>query len=344
MSIAGWLHGLGAALLATTGAQALATLAVYVLPVLAPVAAPDLGVAPRLIGMQVALVYGMAAMTSLFAGALLARLGPAGATQLALGLGGVGAGMIALGGLSGVAAGSMLLGIGYGLTTPAATQVLTRLVTPARRNLVFSVKQMGVPLGGALAGLLLPSLAMLAGWRGAALGVAIALLLAAAILSPLRRSWDVERGSGRGPSARLGTWQALRAGRGLFALATMGALFSATQLSLSAFAVTMLVGEFGWGPVEAGAAAAAIQVSSAGSRLAWAMLADRLHAGLPVLMAVGLGTAAAALATPFALHWPPFAVLGLLCGFGACAAGWTGIAMAEVARLAPPGAAGAATG
>jgi len=36
MSRAGALHGLAAALIATTGAQALATLAVYVLPVLAP--------------------------------------------------------------------------------------------------------------------------------------------------------------------------------------------------------------------------------------------------------------------------------------------------------------------
>jgi hypothetical protein len=63
-----------------------------------------------------------------------------------------------------------------------------------------------------------------------------------------------------------------------------------------------------------------------------------------MLAAIGFATGAAALAMPAALGWPPAAVLLLLCLFGACAAGWTGIAMAEVARLAPPGAAGAAAG
>ena len=63
-----------------------------------------------------------------------------------------------------------------------------------------------------------------------------------------------------------------------------------------------------------------------------------------MLAVIGLGTAACAATMPFALHWPVPAVLLLLCLFGGCSAGWTGIAMAEVARLAPPGAAGAAAG
>ena len=342
MSRAGALHGLAAALIATTGAQALATLAVYVLPVLAPAAARDLGVGPELVGTQVAIIYGAAAVTSIFSAGLLGRLGAAGCTQLALGLGAVGTAALGLGGLAGAAAGSVMLGIGYGLTTPAATQVLTRLAPPARRNLVFSVKQMGVPIGGALAGLLLPSLALRVGWRGAALAVAVSLVLAAVTLVPFRRSWDAGRGATASVQTRLGTLEVLRAGRGLVALAATGALFSAVQLSLGAFAVTMLVDEFGWSAIAAGAVAAAVQASGAGARLAWAVLADRVRAGFAMLAAIGVGTAAAALAMPVAPHWPEEAVLLLFCLFGACSAGWTGIAMAEVARLAPPGAAGAA--
>ena len=343
MSGTGRLDGLAAALVATTGAQALSTLAVYVLPILAPAAARDLGVAPGLIGMQVALVYGTAALVSVASGRALVRLGPARCTQLALAAGAAGAAALAFGGLLGVAIGSVMLGIGYGLTTPAATQVLARLTPATRRNLVFSVKQMGVPIGGALAGLLLPTLALVAGWRGAALCVATTLLLAAAALLPFCRSWDAARGAADG-QPRLGTIQALRAGRGLPAIAVMGASFSAVQLSLGAFAVTTLVGEFGWSVVAAGAAAAAVQASGAVARVVLAMLADHIRAGLPMLAAIGFGTAAAALAMPFALHWPDAMVLLLLCVFGTCSAGWTGIAMAEVARLAPPGAAGAAAG
>jgi MFS family permease len=138
--------------------------------------------------------------------------------------------------------------------------------------------------------------------------------------------------------------QALRAGRGLIALAAIGASFSAIQLSLGAFAVTTLMSEFGWGGVAAGAAAAAIQTSGAVARLVLAALADSIGAPLPMLAAIGVATAVAALAMPFAVEWPSAVVLLLLCLFGACSAGWTGIAVAEVARLAPPGAAGAATG
>ncbi len=330
------------ALVATTAAQVLATLAVYVLPVLAPVAAPDLGVGPQLVGMQVAIIYGAASAASMGSGALLARVGPARSTQVALGLGALGLLAIVLGGLPGAALGSVFIGIGYGFTSPAATLVLSRITPPARRNLVFSIKQMGVPIGGALAGLLLPSLALLAGWHGATLAVAAALLAVMAVLQPLHATWDVRRGAAT--LAAPGALSVLRQAPGLLALAVMGASFSAVQLSLGAYAVTMLVGEFGWSPVAAGAAAAALQVSGAAARLVWAVLADWSRAGLLVLAGVGLATAGASLAMPAALHWPPLAVLVLLSLFGACTAGWTGVAMAEVARLAPPGLAGAATG
>jgi MFS family permease len=144
--------GLAAALAATTGAQALATLAVFVLPVLAPAAAPDLGVPARWIGYQVAAVYLPAALVSALAGGALRRFGPARTTQAALAAAAAGCLALALGGLPGAAVGSALVGLGYGLTNPAASQVLGRLAPPARRNLVFSVKQSGVPLGAALAG------------------------------------------------------------------------------------------------------------------------------------------------------------------------------------------------
>lgn len=344
MSSARGLDGLAAALVATTLAQALATMAVYVLPVMAPTAAHDLGVGAELVGMQVAMIYAAAALSSALLGRLSARIGPARCTQLALGLSGAGVAILALGGLVGAALGAVLVGTAYGLVSPPATQVLSRLATAARRNTVFSIKQMGVPIGGALAGVMLPSLALLLGWRGAALAVAVALALAVLALAPFRRAWDATRAEAAEPGARLAPWAAMRAGRGLVALAVTGATFSAIQLSLGAFAVTMLVQEFGWGLVAAGAAAAAVQASGAGSRLGWAVLADRLGSGPMVLAMVGLGTTLSAAAMPLALYWPDAAVLLLLCLFGACAAGWTGVAMAEVARRAPPGASGAATG
>jgi MFS family permease len=344
----GWA-GLGAALAATTLCQGLATLAVFVLPVLAPAATRDLGVAPHLIGWQVAVVYVFASLGSGLSVGLLARWGPARTTQAAMLLVALGCALIAEAGLPGVLAGSALIGAAYGQTNPAAAQVLSRLASPARRNMVFAIKQTGVPIGAALSGLVLPSLALLLGWRGAALAVGAAVLLAGAALTGFRRHWDAERD----PTAPLrggrggGAFAELRARPGLVSLALVGALYAAIQLALGAYAVTMLVEEFGWGAVGAGAAAALVQAAGAVARLAWAALADRWRGaggGLAVLALIGLGSAAGAVLVPWATGWPVPAVLVLVAVLGFCAAGWNGVLIAEAARIAGPGRAGAATG
>lgn len=339
------MAGLPAALAATTICQALATLAVFVLPVLAPAATRDLGVAPHWIGWQVALVYVFASAGAGLSGGLLARWGPARTTQAALAAVAAGCALAALAGLPGVVLGSALIGAGYGQTNPAAAQLLSRLATPARRNMVFAVKQTGVPLGAAAAGLLLPSLALAVGWRAAALAVCAVLATAVLALQAFRRDWDAERDpaaplrSGSGSALRM-----LRRSPGLLALAATGALYAAIQLALGAYAVTMLVEEFGWGAVAAGAAASLVQGMGAVARLAWAWLADRWRAGLPVLAVIGLGSAASAVLLPPAVSWPVPAVLALIGVLGFCAAGWNGALIAEAARIAPPGQAGAATG
>ncbi|MBW8270036.1 MFS transporter [Caldovatus aquaticus] len=338
--------GLAAALAATTAAQGLATLAVFVLPVLAPAATRELRIAPHWIGYQVALVYGAAAIGSVLSVGALRRFGPARCTQIALGAAAFACLAMALGGVAGVLFGSLLVGGGYGLTNPAASQVLARLAPPARRNMVFAVKQMGVPIGAALAGLLLPGASLALGWRGTALAVAAALLAAALALGAFRPHWDAERDP-RGRLLRGGAGSGLAALRerpGLAALAAVGGLYSALQLAFGAYAVTMLVEEFGWGPVAAGAAAATAQVLGALARLAWGMAADLWRSGLGVLAAIGLASAAGVLALPFAVRWPETAVLAVFCALGASVAGWNGVLMAEAARLAAPGRAGEAAG
>jgi MFS family permease len=339
------LGGLGAALAATTAAQALATLTVFLLPVLAPIAARDLGAAPHWIGWQVACVYLAASATSMLSAGALRRFGSARCTQLALAAAGTACLAVLAAGLVGAALGSFLIGFGYGLTNPAATEVLARLAPAKRRNMVFAVKQTGVPIGGALAGLLLPSLATGLGWRGAVLAVAVALLLAALAFGIFHRPWAAERD----PRAGLGTgtgggWRALRDRPGMAGLAAISALYSGFQLALGAYTVTMLVEEFGWTPVAAGAVAAVTQAVGAAARLFWGLVADAWGDGMRTLAAIGGITVAGGLLLPLAMAWPSAVVIGLFGLLGGSAAGWNGVLMAEAARLAAPGRAGEAAG
>src|SRR3954471_15543409 len=106
--LSGAAGGLAAALAATTGAQALATLTVFVLPVLAPLAARDLGAAPHWVGWQVACIYLAASATSFLSAGALRRFGSARCTQVALAAAGIACILVLAAGLAGAVLGSGL--------------------------------------------------------------------------------------------------------------------------------------------------------------------------------------------------------------------------------------------
>nr|WP_280860263.1 MFS transporter [Pararhodobacter sp. SW119] len=77
--------------------------------------------------------------------------------------------------------GALLIGVGYGPSAPAGSDLLMRIVPARRRGLAFSIKQAGVPVGGLAAGLILPVVAMSFG-LSAALWLAAAIALSASML------------------------------------------------------------------------------------------------------------------------------------------------------------------
>ena len=64
--------------------QAMASMALLTLPVMAPVAAKDLAVSPALVGLYIAISYGGALMSTLLAGAVVARWGAIRVSQISL--------------------------------------------------------------------------------------------------------------------------------------------------------------------------------------------------------------------------------------------------------------------
>ena len=88
--------GLILALFLLAGAQTLATMAVYTLPVLIAYAAPDYGMPRASIGYQVGLVYFCAVFASAYGPRWLALWGPARTTQIALASAGVGLVLLSL--------------------------------------------------------------------------------------------------------------------------------------------------------------------------------------------------------------------------------------------------------
>ncbi|HYD57533.1 MAG TPA: MFS transporter [Burkholderiales bacterium] len=332
-------------LVATTATQSLTTLGALALAAVAPRAANDLGVSAALIGYQVGAVYLGAMISALFGGGLVRRLGPTRTSQLALWLVAGGCVLSASGTVGTLAAGAIVMGWGYGITNPAASHLLARLPTAGSMNLIFSIKQCGVPIGAVIAGLVMPPLTVASGWRSALLACAVAIAAFSVYLQRHRRSWDEDRDASTPLLANpLGSLALMWNNRVLRWLALSSFLYSAVQLSLSGFLVTFLVADIGVDLVHAGTVLAAAHTAGAAGRLAWGWLADRLRSGTITLIANGcLGIVGALATAAIAPDWPIAGIVAVAAIFGFSAIGWNGVFMAVIARQAPRDI-GAATG
>jgi MFS family permease len=334
-------------LVITLAIQAMVSMALLTLPVMAPVVAAALGVSPTLTGVYVALAYLGAILASVASGAAVARFGAIRVSQTGLVICATGLALCAVPWLPSVAIGAFLIGIGYGPITPASSHLLA-VTTPAHRmSIVFSIKQTGVPLGGVLAGAIVPPLLIVAGWQGALLASALANLLCAAIAQPLRAALDADRNPGR-PLALNNLAQPIRlvlSHPALKMLAACSFLFSTAQLSLTAYAVTYLNESLAYSLVAAGLALSLSQLGGVVGRVVWGWVSDQglgarrtlgLLAGLMALSSLSMALLQAGM--------PGLLVSAVLVVFGASAVGWNGVYLAEVARQAPPGQASTATG
>jgi MFS family permease len=342
------------ALVATTAIQAVAACAALAVPAISPVIAAQLDVPASTVGTYLSLLYAGASTAALAGGGVVLRYGAIRLSQACLVLcaGGL---LLTLAlavewrwvGLMVAALSALLIGVGYGPITPASSHVLARTTKRDRMALVFSIKQTGVPAGTALAGLIVPPLTVAFGWQTALFAVALACIAVAWLAQPLRAPLDADRDrSARLSAAGLASGLALvlRA-PALRTMALVSFVYAGMQMSVSGFIVAYLHAEIGLGLVAAGTALTAANVAGVVARIAWGGVSDRSGRPRATLALIGVLMAAASLlAAGFTAQWPMAAILAASAALGATAIGWNGVYLSEVARLAPPGEAGRATG
>ncbi|HXF67172.1 MAG TPA: MFS transporter [Burkholderiales bacterium] len=330
----------------STAAQVASVTASSVFPVIAPELASHLGVEPSFVGYQVSLIYGTAMLASPFMGALVPRVGAARATQI-----GLAAGMAAMllamsSGLFAFAAASVLVGLGLSVMPAASSHLLFRFTAPESRNLIFSLKQTGIPLGWMLMAAVAPAIALGAGWRWALAAVLALLLVTAAVMQPWRARWDDDRGTqAAGRQSVLEGLRLVWRYPALRRLSVMSACYTFVQLCVVSFAVTMLVTEAGYSLVAAGFLLSLTHVMGVAGRVLWGWVADATRDGPRVLAALGLAMSACCLAMAFvSAAWPAWALVALFAAFGLTGVAWNGIFLAEAARSAPRGQVSGAVG
>ncbi|APX92609.1 hypothetical protein BWR19_06455 [Halomonas sp. 1513] len=319
-------------LLATTWVQTLCSAAMLLVPTLAPQIAAAFGLPTGLVGLQVSLLYGVAMLVSLQAGAVASRLGACRASQVAMLVVAAGCAVALWQTPLSLLVTTLLLGVAYGMTNPAASKLLTRFTPAQHRNMVYSIKQTGVPLGGILAGIAAPPLAQVWSWHVTFLLLGAMSLLTACWLQTRQPNWDRD-GDAVAPGKGIGSLALLCRRRSLRWMGLAGFCLAAAQLSLLSFAVAFMVEELTITLVMAGIVVSVMHAAGVAGRLGWGFLADRLGRSLPVLTGLAIGIAVLfALLALTGTHLPQWLVVVLLVLAGATAIGWNGVYLAEVAR------------
>jgi MFS family permease len=297
------------------------SMAVTVVAVLAPEAAPEIGVDATRIGVYTAIVYVFATLSGAITGPMVDRFGAIRVCQATMGLAALAMLSLSQGTLFWAGVSAVVLGCAYGPFNPASAHVLWRLSTPRWRPLVFSIKQTGVPLGGALTGALIPAIVLWSDWKTAILVVGGVALVMMVLLQRLRRGMDADAS---GP---------LRLNSGRLIAPDAGC-----QLSVMSFMVVFLTRTVDMSLVLAGTVFACLQAGGFAGRLIWGGIASRSGAPRAVLVTIGLITAACLAITPFMNDgWPLIAVIALAALLGATSLGWNGVLLSEVATHAPEG-------
>lgn len=331
----------------TTIVQALASMTVFTPAVLAPVAQDEIGVTASAIGVFTALIYIAATLSAPLGGALVARHGPVRVSQHSLLWSGAGLALFASAVPVVIAAGALLIGVGYGPVTPASSTILVKRAPDRLRNLIMSIRQTGVPLGGAFAGALVPVLIVACGWRAAALVIAVSCALLAITLQPLREQYDGERVSTRRPAhgSHLASLRMVFGHDKLRQTTLASFTYSGIQMCLGSYLVVFLTERAGLSLVNAGAAFSAAMIGGIVGRVLWGAIADYLFSARITLGWLGVIMALCAFTiTQVTPVWPYPAVVALCVVFGGSAFGWNGVFIAEVARVAPEGQVAQATG
>ena len=331
------------ALVATSIVQTISSFSSLTVPLLGPPLMAHAGLAPESIGLVSAMTSAGICWCLACGGPMLSHYGPV--RTLQIGLVCMALGLFALSqplGLVGLL-GALAIGFGTGHNTPAGSQILVRTAPPRHRTLIFSIKQAGVPLGGALAGLLVAPLVLALGLSGALWAIIGVTLLTMLAVQPFRRRLDGDRPpSGQNWGRALLSTAALarsvailRAHPSLPLLTALGTSFSILQSCLMAFTATYAITRHGASLTEAGRIVAFMQVASMVGRITLGWLADRVgHALRHLALQALASTAAVGLLIAVGGHgaWTLYGCAALV---GVTAIGWNGVHMAELARVAP---------
>ena len=321
------------------------------LPVLAPALVADLGLAPEMVG-PIGGCIGLGSIWMFAANnAIMPALGPIRALALAGLLSVMGVIFVVSGWIALILLGAVMIGFAYAVTAPAGSLILSDHVPKNFWGTAFSIRQAGVPLGGAIAGLLGTGVSVIYGWQFGLL--CLALLPLICVILPVVAPASFRTGDREirfrftelvRPSIFLQPARTVRALPQLHRLTFASLGFAMVQGSVFAFFTTYMTDGLGFSLALAGSLFAVMQVSSFAGRIGAGFLADHIGSLRKTLRGMSVASALACIVMAMMQEsWPLPILFAVVVCIGASAATWNGLFLAEIARVVRPDQVGTAT-
>jgi sugar phosphate permease len=225
-------------------------------------------------------------------------------------------------------------GVAAGVNSATGRAVM-QWFAPDERGLALGIRQMAVPLGGAIGAIGLPLLEEHVSLRAAFVGLAVASAVGAIVAFTLIRVEPSEDRSGLARPLH---------DRRVWLICVGSSFFVTTQLSLLGFFVLFLHDHRGVSTAVAAAALAVTQVLGGISRIALGRLSDRIRMRIAPLRWVGLGIAISVAVLTIVLDASPWIVVPVLMIAAVFGLSWNGLSFTATAETAGRARSGAAIG
>jgi predicted MFS family arabinose efflux permease len=328
-------------------AQTMANVGPLGIPSIAPLIREDLGLSMAQAGSFLSAYYIGPSLMSLPAGWMADRWGVL--ATMVLGQAIIAAGLYTVAGSGSFPVLILIMvcaGAGYGMLNPTTAKAVIAWFPRRLRATVVGLKQVGLPLGGAVGASIMPPLALWLGWRAA---VALPATLIAALGGLTWLFYRDPPAAADSGSMLVGaaSFRSVIANRDLWLVASATLVFAGMQTVWMSFLVLYLTEVVGVSLVHAGRYLVMAQVTGMAGRVIFGMLSDRLFGGRRriVLVIAGVGSTACSLVMAGTGPGTGASVLAplALC-FGFFGIGWNGVQYTLMAELVGPRGAGTAIG
>lgn len=239
----------------------------------------------------------------------------------------------------------MFTGLWAATATPAGSKAIMTWFPYSQRGLALGIRQTGIPMGGMLAALFIPPIAISFGWKSAMVSMGLGPILGAAVCQFTYKDYPLEVNVAK--TVKSGKWTELLRKKEIWLLGFTAITYVAAQFTIVTYLVLYLHDKTGLSVAFASLFLALVQFGGMVGRIFWGYVSDTFFQGArkPVLTVIGILAIAMAL---FMLALSPATPLWLIAFatflFGFTAIGWNGIYITLLSEMAGKDQSGTAVG